>query len=186
MSVGKETTRRDAQAAQNSLWPEGFSPARGGTEIASHPRTYSGEDDMQIGVETTRAVENKRVFVVDSDEITRAALTFMLHDENETHELADLEAAYAKGADWKPDLLLLGLGILRRRGLGVLAEIAARLPGVKVLIVADTVADDFAQAALAAGAHGLLKRPFTVESVRQKVDRLLGRRVTLGIPVEVI
>jgi DNA-binding NtrC family response regulator len=141
---------------------------------------------MQIGVETSRAVDNKRVFVVDSDEITRAALQFMLHDENETHELVSLEAAYAKGAEWKPDLVLLGLDIVRSRGINVLAEIGARLPGARLLLVADGVADDLAKTALAAGAHGLLKRPFTVESVRQKVDRLLGRRVVLGIPVEAV
>ena len=44
---------------------------------------------MQIGVETAKAVDQRRVFVVDEDEITRAALQFMLHDEIETHELAD-------------------------------------------------------------------------------------------------
>ena len=64
---------------------------------------------MQIGVETSRAVENKRVFLVSDDEITRAALQFMLHDEFEAHDLADLSAAYAKGAEWKPDLLLWAL-----------------------------------------------------------------------------
>ena len=45
---------------------------------------------MQIGVETSKAVDQRRVFVVDHDEITRAALQFMLHDEIETHELASL------------------------------------------------------------------------------------------------
>ena len=44
---------------------------------------------MQIGVETSKAVDQRRVFVIDEDEITRAALQFMLHDEIETHELAD-------------------------------------------------------------------------------------------------
>ncbi len=43
---------------------------------------------MQIGVETSRAVENKRVFLVSDDEITRAALQFMLHDEFEAHDLS--------------------------------------------------------------------------------------------------
>jgi KaiC/GvpD/RAD55 family RecA-like ATPase len=51
---------------------------------------------MQIGVEISRAIENKRIFVIDSDEITRAVLQFMLHDENETHELASVEDAIAK------------------------------------------------------------------------------------------
>ncbi len=62
---------------------------------------------MQIGVESSRAVENKRVFVVNGDEITRAALQFMLHDEYETHEFADLAQAYDKSVQWKPDAILL-------------------------------------------------------------------------------
>ena len=67
---------------------------------------------MQIGVETAKAVDQRRVFVVDEDEITRAALQFMLHDEIETHELATPEEAYAKGVDWlKPDVVLLGVGV---------------------------------------------------------------------------
>ena len=52
---------------------------------------------MQIGVETSKAVDQRRVFVIDDDEITRAALQFMLHDEIETHELASPEeVAYLK------------------------------------------------------------------------------------------
>src|SRR6266545_848934 len=39
------------------------------------------EAEMQIGVETSKAVDQRRVFVIDEDEITRAALQFMLHDE---------------------------------------------------------------------------------------------------------
>lgn len=132
---------------------------------------------MQIGVETSRAVENKRVFVVDSDEIARAALTFMLHDENETHELASLAQAYARGAERKPDLVLLGLSIVRERGAGVLGEIAARLPEAKVLLVVTDADDPLARSALDIGAHGVLAKPFTVESVRRAVDRLLGRRI---------
>ena len=50
---------------------------------------------MQIGVETAKAVDQRRVFVIDEDEIIRAALQFMLHDEIETHELGSLDDAYA-------------------------------------------------------------------------------------------
>ena len=64
---------------------------------------------MQIGVETSRAVENKRIFVVDDDDITRAVLQFMLQDENETHDLPTLTDAFANG---QPDLLLLGISIV--------------------------------------------------------------------------
>ena len=141
---------------------------------------------MQIGVETSRAVENKRVFVVDRDEITRAALQFMLHDENETHELASLEDAFAKSGEWKPDLILLGLAIVQEKGVGVLGEIAARVPAAKVLLVADSAQDALAQTCLKSGAHGILAKPLTVESVRRKVDTLLGRLTSPLIPLQMI
>ena len=48
---------------------------------------------MQIGVELSRAIENKRIFVIDRDEVTRAAIGFMLYDENETHEAASVAEA---------------------------------------------------------------------------------------------
>lgn len=141
---------------------------------------------MQIGVESSRAVENKRVFVVDSDELNRAVLQFMLHDENETHELASLDAAYVKARDWKPDLVLLGLAIVQERGPAVLGEIAAHTPGVKIVVVTDTASDPLAQTCLNSGAHALLAKPFTVESVRAKVDLMLGRGTGDFLPLTLL
>ncbi|WP_072370277.1 response regulator [Hyphomicrobium sp. NDB2Meth4] len=131
---------------------------------------------MQIGVESSRAVENKRIFVVDNDEIIRSALQFMLHDENETHELNSLDHAFQKAVDWKPDLLLLGTNVVQEKGTAVLAEIATRLPDTKVMLVADAANDPLALSCLESGAHDILAKPLTIESVRYKVDVLLGRR----------
>lgn len=140
---------------------------------------------MQIGVESARAVENKRVFVLDSDEITRAALQFMLHDENETHEIAGVELAFDKARDWLPDVILVGMPIVLTHGVEVVAEIRRRIPKAKVMIVADTMADPVAQSCLKLGAHSVLAKPLTIESVRRKVDIQLGRRTALSIPVQV-
>jgi len=128
-----------------------------------------------IGVETSRAVENKRIFIVSDDEIARAALQFMLHDEHEAHDLPDLGAAYAKGAEWKPDLLLLGLEIVDARGAGLLQEIGAKMPGARIMLIAEAGQDAHAQTYLKSGAHSVLTKPLTVESVRKKVNILLGR-----------
>lgn len=141
---------------------------------------------MQIGVESARSVENKRIFVVDHNEIDRAILQFMLHDENETHELANLDAAFAKAREWKPDLLLLGLTVVRESGLAVLDEIASALPATKVLIVTENASDPMAQACLNSGAHGLLAKPFRLETVREKVDRTLGRGIPDFIPIALL
>ncbi len=131
---------------------------------------------MQIGVETAKAVDQRRVFVIDEDEITRAALQFMLHDEIETHELATPEEAYAKGIDWlKPDVVLLGVSFLKSRGAGIVGDVAAKFPGVRILVVTDKSDEATAVEGIKAGAHGAVVKPLTLESVRKKVDTILGR-----------
>lgn len=131
---------------------------------------------MQIGVETAKAVDQRRVFVVDDDEITRAALQFMLHDEIETHELANPEEAYEKGVDWlKPHVVLLGVSFLKDRGAELVGEVATKFPGVRVLIVCEKSDEALAVEGMKAGAHGTLVKPLTLESVRKKVDTVLGR-----------
>jgi DNA-binding NarL/FixJ family response regulator len=131
---------------------------------------------MQIGVETAKAVDQRRVFVIDDDEITRTALQFMLHDEIETHELTTPEEAYDKGADWlKPDVVLLGVSFLKERGASLIAEIMEKFGRVRILIVTDKSDEAVALEGLKAGAHGALVKPLTLEAVRKKVDTILGR-----------
>lgn len=138
---------------------------------------------MQIGVESSRAVENRRLFVVDDDEITRAALQFMLHDENEAHEVPDVETAFAKSAEMKPDLILLGAGLVRQEGVGVLTLLKERIPGVKLLLVADSSSDTLVDECRQNGADAVLTKPLTIEATRKQVDRLLGRNTRTVIPI---
>ena len=100
----------------------------------------------------------------------------MLHDEIETHELASPEEAYAKGGDWlKPHVVLLGASLLKERGVGLVGELTARFPGVRVLVVCDKSQEQIAVEGMKAGAHGAVVKPLTLESVRRKVDTVLGR-----------
>ncbi len=130
---------------------------------------------MQIGVETSKAVDNKRVFVVDSDEITRAALQFMLHDENETHEFADLDAALRRAEDWRPDLLILNAALVLGSAPDLIAGLKTRIAGLKVLVAIEAGATD-ARSLRQAGADGVVHKPLTIEKTRMAVDVALGRR----------
>jgi DNA-binding response OmpR family regulator len=141
---------------------------------------------MQIGVDSSTAVDNKRLFIVDTDDITRMALQFMLHDENEAHDLTSLEAAFKKSEAWKPDLILLGKGVVQEMGIGVLDTIKSRMQGVKLLLVSDSADDPLTQACLQSGADAVLLKPLTIEKVRRRVDVLLGRKRQLIIPVHPI
>ncbi|ODR95067.1 hypothetical protein AUC70_04845 [Methyloceanibacter stevinii] len=141
---------------------------------------------MQIGVETARSVENKRIFVVVDDEIVRAALQFMLHDENETHELATLDQAYEKACEWRPDLILLGQDIVEQQGADVLGDIKDKVPGAQVVLIAESADNPTAKATLDAGAAGIIPKPLTIEGVRFKVDVVLGRRELPMVPLDLL
>lgn len=131
---------------------------------------------MQIGVETAKAVDQRRVYVIDEDEITRAALQFMLHDEIETHELGSPEEAYEKGVGWlKPDVVLLGVCFLKTRGPDLIREMLSKFSGVRILIICAKADEAVAIEGLKAGAHGAVVKPLTIEAVRKKVDTILGR-----------
>jgi len=131
---------------------------------------------MQIGVETSKAVDNKRIFVIDEDEIIRAALQFMLHDENETHEAPSLDWAYDKAVDWPPDLVIVSEALMRRHGSSLYGEIRERLRGPKILVVLEPGAVDLAKQCLAEGADSVAIKPLRIELVRRKADLLLGRQ----------
>lgn len=140
---------------------------------------------MQIGVDSARAVENKRVFIIDKDEVTSMALQFMLADECEAHVLSDIDSALDKGRDWPPQLVLLGCAVLAIDGSRALLRLKQRHPDLKIVIVCDTGEEPMVKEALALGAHTTLLRPLKLETVRRKVDAQLGRRAVLSIPVSV-
>jgi len=140
---------------------------------------------MQIGVDNDRRVENKRVFIIDNDGITGSILQFMLEDDNETHEFANTEDAFAASEKTVyqktelsiPQMVIVGTNILAERGADHLKEIAAKFPEAKIVVIADNNDDPIAKQCMAkgGGAHGALIKPLTVEAVRRKVDMLLGR-----------
>lgn len=124
---------------------------------------------MPIGVDSSQAVANQRLFVADGDDAIHLALQFMLHDEHETHAL---EAALDKARQRPPDRVLMGLAMVREKATAALAAIKSGLAEAKLLIVADS-------------ADGRLGRLLTAEAVRRKVDALLGRKRHVFIPLHV-
>ncbi|KAF2992360.1 response regulator [Methylocystis sp. MJC1] len=130
---------------------------------------------MQIGVEMSKALENKRVFIVDDNEIFRAALQFMLHDEFEAHEVASTAIAFEKGKTQPPDLILLAETLPQAEGLELLGKFRQEQPQAKILVVVEPSNNGYGKECVAAGAHGFIAKPLKVEFVRQKVDAMLGR-----------
>lgn len=138
---------------------------------------------MQIGVEAQRSVENRRIFVIDTDDINRTVLQFMLADENETHVFESVPEACSKAANFPPDLVLMGTGLLAAHGASAVARVKQLLAPTRVLLVAEDSEDPQIAAGKAQGADSHLTKPLKLEAVRRKVDLALGRKVDIGIPV---
>jgi len=137
---------------------------------------------MQIGVDTQRAVETKRAFIVDSDDISAMALQFMLADELEVNVMTSSREAIARAQGIALDVVLLGASVIEAEGAQVITRLLAALPSVP-LIVCGTAGDANVAQALALGARSTITRPFKVEAVRQRVNAQIGRRAVLAIPV---
>lgn len=130
---------------------------------------------MPIDLEPSRPEEDNVIFVVESDEVIRSALHFILDDQNETYSFATPSQAFAKATGVTPRLVLLGIEGLQGNGERALAEISMQFPAAKILIVANSIHDPLALEGLKWGAHDVLGKPITYDAVRCKVDALLGQ-----------
>ena len=130
---------------------------------------------MPIIPKPLRLADDSIIFVVEGDEVIRSALHFILDDQNETYSFEYLDHALADAAARTPSVVLLGIDAVLHDGERTLADIASRLPGTRILIVANSESDPLAIACLKWGAHGVLGKPITFDSVRRKVDDLLMR-----------
>lgn len=130
---------------------------------------------MQSPGATFSSSANGRVFVIEPDEVIRSALYFILRDAYETHAFLAPDQAMIGAAESGPDVIVLGMSVVRSHGESIVSEIAARLPDAKLLLLTDVAGDPLARRCLDRGVHGLIGKPITGNSVLDKVDALLGR-----------
>ncbi|MEN9353792.1 MAG: hypothetical protein RL318_1117 [Fibrobacterota bacterium] len=130
---------------------------------------------MNFGIDTSKTLANRRILIVMEDEVLRAALQFMLHDESEAHEIRSPEEAYHKKFLGPVDLVLLDLGLVWGRGIDLIPQMRERLNPAKLVLVAESDDDPDAYACLPAGADGILGKPLTVAGVRKTVERVLAQ-----------
>lgn len=125
---------------------------------------------MQIGVDSNLAVGNRRIFVLDTDEIGRMALQFMLHDEYETHEISSFQAATTKAESWPPDLIILGEALLDE---GLTVEMLnMQFPKARMIFVVGESRSALRQPMFNKGAV-FIHKPLRLEDVRAKVATVL-------------
>jgi DNA-binding NtrC family response regulator len=117
-----------------------------------------------------------RVLVVDDEPGVQESLRMLLKDTCEVATAGNVDAALQALAAAPPDLVLLDLVMPGRSGLDLLAELAERGVRTPVIVLTATKTVATAVEAMKLGAADYVTKPFEVDALRIKVQRLLEQR----------
>ncbi|MFM9695380.1 response regulator [Streptomyces europaeiscabiei] len=99
------------------------------------------------------------VLICDDQELMRVGLRMVVDSQSDLSvvgEAGDGEAAVAKALTLRPDLVLMDVRLPRLDGISATAQVRAALPQTQVLVITACDRDEYAYAALRAGADGFL------------------------------
>ncbi|WP_086726114.1 response regulator transcription factor [Streptomyces carpinensis] len=124
-----------------------------------------------------RPAESVRVLLAEDQGMMRGALALLLGMEEDMEVVAQvatgdaiLDAALAH----RPDVALLDIELPGMSGLDAAAELRARVPGCRVLILTTFGRPGYLRRAMEAGAAGFLVKDGPVEELAAAIRRVLG------------
>lgn len=115
------------------------------------------------------------ILVVDDEQFFRQVLGKMLADEgyNVIAEASDGDEAVLKYREFEPSLVFMDIYMPTKNGIEAIREIISFAPDAKILICSGTGYEDDINAALKAGARGVIFKPFYDEEVLETVRNVL-------------
>ncbi|MFJ6652499.1 response regulator [Microbacterium sp. NPDC091313] len=128
-----------------------------------------------------------RVMIIDDQELIRLGFRMVLEAQNDIEvvgEAADGDEAVRAAARLDPDVILMDVRMPRQDGIAATAEIVAAAPHTRIVILTTFDLDEYAFAALRAGASGFLLKDAQVTELVAAVraahrgDAALSPRVT--------
>lgn len=116
------------------------------------------------------------VLVADDEQFFRLVLGKMLADKGYTvvAEAADGEEAVLRFRETSPTLVFMDIYMPAKNGIEATREIMALDPAAKILICSGTGYEDDIEAALQAGARGVIFKPFFDDEVMETVRNVLA------------
>mgnify|MGYP001078778061 CR=1 FL=1 len=115
------------------------------------------------------------ILVVDDEPPLRELVRVSLGDGYQFDEAADIEAAWEKAHERRPDLVVLDIMLPGGSGLDLLRRFREDdlLADVPVIVLSAWQTGEDEQAARAAGADAFMPKPFAVDELARVVDELL-------------
>ena len=120
------------------------------------------------------AVPTASILVVDDESEVRVMLEDLLRAMGyETRAAVDGLSGVRAVLDWRPDVVLLDIGMPGLSGIGALPLIAAIAPATKVVMVSGTTDVEVSRRALAYGAFDYVTKPVDVEYLQRSIETAL-------------
>jgi CheY-like chemotaxis protein len=112
-----------------------------------------------------------KVLIVDDEPEVRATLEELLRARGyETRGAGDGLSGVRAVLDWRPDVVLLDIGMPGLSGVGALPVIAALAPSTKVIMVSGSTNVEVSKRALAYGAFDYVTKPVDVGYLARAID----------------
>ena len=118
-----------------------------------------------------------RVLLAEDQGMMRGALALLLGMEDDIEVVAQVEAGdrvLAAALDAQPDVALLDIEMPGRSGLDVAADLRARLPSCKVLMLTTFGRPGYLRRAMESGASGFLIKDAPVEELADAIRKVLA------------
>ncbi len=119
--------------------------------------------------------QTQGILVADDDEEVRELLRDILEERDyRVFEAKDGKDTIRQLGQRQIDLVILDLVMPEQEGIETIRFLRRGCPDIKVLAISGAFGGGLLQCAQALGAHGVLKKPFSCDSVISQVERLLG------------
>ncbi|MER5521600.1 response regulator transcription factor [Streptomyces sp. NPDC002763] len=131
----------------------------------------------------TRTASSSRVLICDDQELIRMGLRMVVDSQPDltvVGEAADGDAAIAGVAALEPDLVLMDVRMPGLDGLAATEHLCAQPHGPRILVVTTFDLDEYAYAALRAGANGFLVKDAPAEEILVTVRAVLRGEVMVA------
>lgn len=117
-----------------------------------------------------------KVLVVDDQPAIRKLICEVLSDEFEMRFAGKAEEAISVCSEFKPDIILLDIGLEGMNGIEALPCLKKLVPSCSIIMLTGNTNSHLIQEALACGASDCICKPFDIFMMKAKLESIISKK----------